>query len=386
MKTYLNKARLGVAALGALTLAIGGCAADTDTEENTGTQEASITARGIAAIGCGANGVFNIAVPSSFTSTVDWIALDQSAFTNATSQLSAFNAQNQQQLVANKASQISSNVEQMINQATNFTNAFQASQMFAQQAAQAVQNTSLQETAFHQDSTVATSDVVSTQWTQNSGAAANQAAAFQNSANSAVSNQNATNVAAFNSLSSNFAAGGGAFAAPVVAFGIAAIGAPFFSSAAFASNFGVNASNVNASQALFNNAGNFVASNNFTNFANAAATTAAQHTATAQANQWARSLNQNSTDAMSSLAQQSAFQSASQAAAASSLNSAAAANHLATFAAFDSLSSLNATNFVLNVNMTAANNQAHTLRVFAGNANNIAAMQSFAIAFPGCIF
>jgi hypothetical protein len=382
MKTHLTTS-LGAVALAALTAALTGCGdAGSEETENTGETATEITSRGIAVGGCGANGVFAINNLSNFNGTTDWVALDQSDFTNLTSQLSQQNNQFQQSLVSNNASEVDQSLMQAINQATNFTNAFQASQMFASQAAAASNASQVTSIASHQDSTVATLDANSSQWAQNSGSARNSAVAANNNWASNVANRGARNANSFINSASRFGGGFGVAGAGF-GWGVGVIGAPIASM--FTSNAAFNDSFINSSLANFASNNSLVASDNFTNFSNFAATNTSRHTATAAANQWTRTAAASSRDSVASLAQQSAAQNASQAASASRYNAATNSAFRSNFVAFQNLSSLQANQLLLNVNMTSANNQAHTLRVFTGFNNNITAMNNFAVGFPGCI-
>jgi hypothetical protein len=361
MKTHLSTSI--ALALAALTSAITGCgdAASEGEGEDTGEQATSITARGMAVAGCGANGIFAINNLSNFNSTTDWVALDQSAFTNLTSQLSSYNNQFQQNLVSNNASEVSSTIQQAINQATNFTNAYQASQMFATQAANSANANFANTIVSHQDSTVATLDSNASQWASNAGSARNTAMAANNNSAWNRANRGLVNSNNFINSSSMFGGGFGAVA-PAFGWGVGVIGAPIASM--FTTQAGFNSNFANSALSNFANSNSLVASDNFTNFSNFTANNVSQHQATAAANQWTRTAAQSSRNTAATLASQSAIQNAAQAASVSRYGANSAYAQRANFVAFQNLSSLAANQLVLNVNMTAASNQAHTLRVF----------------------
>lgn len=386
MKTHLNVRSLSILALGAITSGLVACANDTEQTEadTTGEQAASITANGIQVSGCGANGLFNIASASSFAKNVDFIAIDQSDFSNLTSQLSAFNEQNQQQLVSNDASTLDASFQSLINEFTNHTTAHQESLIRLQEHQSASANTSIYETASHSDSTVITTDSWSEVESSRSGSASNRALSKNSSFNFNLAQTDLRDHAGFSNSASDFVFGGGSVGAVPIALGVATITAPFFSSASHANAYGKNSSSAHALNKNENSAFNLVATDNETSYADYSRQAQQQHTAVAEANEWSRTLQSDTSDYVSSDLYSEAAQAASQAAYQRNADSSTALSKAASHVAFQSLDQLRAKNFQLNVNMQAASNRAHTLRVFVGENDQITAMRDFLVSFPSC--
>lgn len=385
MKTHLNATALSLLALGALTSSLFACGDETaqSNDPATGEQAEAITARGIAVTGCGANGVFNVVNTDNLASNIDFIAIDQSDFANLTSQLSSFNAQNQQQLVSNSADTLDSSLQTAINELTNETTAHQASVNRLKEHQASAANTSIIETASHSDSSLVTTDTSSVVESSRSGSADSRALQTAASFDMNLANARAFNNTEYNNSTSNFAAGGGGVALPI-AFGVAQT-APFFSSAAFAQN-SASASNSNVNSAKnVNSAFNLVASNSNNKYADYTRQAQSQHTSAATANEWSRTLQSSTADEQARDLYSEAATEASQAASQRSANSSKVQAERASHVAFENLASLAAKNFQLNVNMQAADNQSHTLRVFTGKDSQITAMRNFAISFPSCV-
>jgi hypothetical protein len=387
MKTHRNITSLGIVALGILTGVLTGCgdeSADGTNDEATGTQAASIVARGIAFDGCGANGVFDIFTSrdaSNRNSRLDFVALDQSDFSNLTSQLSSFNSQNQQSLVSNNATTLDELLQVAINEATSNTSAFQESQNSLRQEVSSDRATHVSRTRSHQDASEATTDVSSSQWSRNSGSSENRA--IRSSRNSLA------NSADRNSRSGNFfenarsvVRGGDIVGLPGFALGIGVSRVPI--SSIFNNNSAFN--DQNASSSVSNFADNFslVASSNNQDFANFTASSRDAHTAQASANEWTRTMSADTRDSLDSLAESSAAQNSRSEASRRRFNKNVAQSERSTYVAFQDLQQIDSNHYVLNVNLASQDNQNHTLRIFQGDNNNVRAFQNFNFRMNGC--
>lgn len=383
MKTYLNTASsLGVIALGLLAGGLAACGDETSRNEDPAAKQttASIVARGISVGGCGANGSFDIVSPSSSTESIDFVALDQSDFQDLSSQLSSFNAQNQQTLVSNSADTLDSSLQEAINEATSNTNAYQASEATQSQKSHSDKHTSVTLDVQHSDSAESTNDSSSTQWSRNSGSQRNRALSQNENSRNRRAAQNARSGNSFDNSVSTIS-GGGLVALPTFGLGIA--GTPV--SGSFSNNSGSNDNSTSSAQNAFANNFNLVSSDTSSNFANYAASSTEQHTATASANSSRRHTRSESNDSLDSASSSATRQKASQSASQASKNKSAQNSERQSHVAFQSLDSLQSKHFVLNVNLQSADNQTHTLRVFQGSNNNVASSQNFAISFPSCV-
>src|SRR6187200_1488937 len=97
MKRYFSVS--GVV-LGMLAAALAGCGDENAAEEgNTQETKSAITSRGFAVNGCLGTGVFAI----NSNNLIDFVALDQSSFSNVNAQLFSLSQNNQQSLIASSA-------------------------------------------------------------------------------------------------------------------------------------------------------------------------------------------------------------------------------------------------------------------------------------------
>lgn len=390
MKTHRYATSLSLVALGMLTTSLVACAgetADDTTESATDEQASSITARGIAVTGCGANGQFNISNSlSNFSKNVDFIAIDQSDFAKLTSQLSSLNEQNQQELVSNDASALDSSLQKMINEFTNETTARQASSTKLREHQSANASTSIVETASHSDRSIVTSDSFSESMSSRSGSASNRALSTNSISNFNLVAAAQNDASGFSNVASQYASGGGGGVVGLpIALGVAAITAPFFSSSSFAESHGWNDASVRSVQKDKNDAFNLVASNNESSYADYVKQSQREHLSSEQANEWSRTLRSETADATSRDFESWAANEASQAASQRGYDANIAKSERSSHVAFESLASLHAKDFVLNLNMQANDNRAHTLRLFTGTNNQISEMRDFVIAFPSCL-
>lgn len=128
MKTYLSKSGL---VLGLLATVLGGCAGAEEGSEQAEETKSAITSQGFMVNGCAGTGIFNI----TSNNLIDFVALDQSSFSNVYAQLYALNQNNREQLIANtqNTSALSSAFTSMLDQVSNYTSAWQQATMLAQQ-------------------------------------------------------------------------------------------------------------------------------------------------------------------------------------------------------------------------------------------------------------
>lgn len=208
MKSHLSKGGL---VLGLFAAALAGCA-DEDGTESTEETKSAITSQGFMVNGCTGTGIFNI----TSNNLIDYVALDQSSFSNVNAQLYALDRNGRQQLIANtqNSSALSSAFTSMLDQVSNYTSAFQQATLLAQQnqATHANQYGTNVNTA---NSVATTANTAAhqatgqrTQWAANQGAGhnntwtSNQANTWQNQTNQA-SGLSAQNAAALNAITSN---------------------------------------------------------------------------------------------------------------------------------------------------------------------------------------
>src|SRR5262245_40418970 len=105
-----NTTSLSAAVLCVMATFAAGCA-DTEEKQDTGTQKAAITSRGIAVNGCAGSALFNIMNNAANTNqAINSVAIDQSAINNVTSQLWTMNSQNQLSQVNQQSSALNQNM------------------------------------------------------------------------------------------------------------------------------------------------------------------------------------------------------------------------------------------------------------------------------------
>lgn len=129
MKKYLGSSAVVLGMFAAALVACGDEGASTQTEQT----KSAITARGFKSAGCAGAGVFDI----TSNNVINYVALDNSSFSDLNASLYALDKDNQEQLVS--SSQNSNQIDQaftsMLDQVSNFTSASQrAEQLAAQQA------------------------------------------------------------------------------------------------------------------------------------------------------------------------------------------------------------------------------------------------------------
>jgi DNA-binding transcriptional regulator YiaG len=408
MKKHFRCTTSSVAVLGLMATFAAGCA-DTADDEATGQQEAAITSRGIAVNGCAGTALFNIMNAANSANAVNWVAVDQSAISNVSSQLWAIDSQNNLVQVNQQAQQLSQQMASAISQVTNNQNAY--TMTLAQQATQASQNAAATTTvtATHQDFASTLNDSTSAVNSWNSGSTN----AFQNSYNLAAGNtlaRNAANTAqsAFNSARALNAANAFNSAASFVsnvgiggfaAFGLAGIGPGAFVSTV-ANNFATNAVNsvsdvASANSAIANTSllnlarnsyltTNRAAANQNTAFFNQASNVNHQRNAASVANSTASTRTTSVADSLNSATNAMQQNMAAQNSSAYNQNATNSSSLFSNATSYQNLQQFNRQNMVLQLNFTANSNQAIT-NLFAGNNNNnVVASNSFNFAFPAC--
>src|SRR5688500_817921 len=134
MKRYLSSS--GVV-LGMLAAALTGCG-DEDGATETEQTKSAITARNFAVSGCGATGIFDI----MSNNAINFVALDQSSFSNMNAQLFAVDTNMVETLVAStqNSSALDSSFTSMLDQVSNFTSAAQRASQLAAQYASSINN------------------------------------------------------------------------------------------------------------------------------------------------------------------------------------------------------------------------------------------------------
>lgn len=128
MKNYLSKSGLVLGLFAAAALA--GCA-DEGASPSTEETQSAITSQGFLVNGCAGTGIFNI----TSNNLIDFVALDQSSFSNVNARVYALNQNGEQRLISNtqNASSLSSAFTSMLDQVSNYTSALQQATMLAQQ-------------------------------------------------------------------------------------------------------------------------------------------------------------------------------------------------------------------------------------------------------------
>jgi hypothetical protein len=207
MKRHLS---LSGVVLGLLAAALVGCG-DEEASKPEQTKSA-ITSRGFAANGCSGTGVFDI----NSNNLINYVALDQSSFSDVNASVFALDKNNQEQLISNSqnSSAISSSLASILNEASNFQSAFQRAEQFAAQASSAYQNAyannQSESESIAQTRTTTNHDAESfrRQFTRtqasgyNNTRSSNDANSYANRANQA-SSYDAARSAAFNAISSD---------------------------------------------------------------------------------------------------------------------------------------------------------------------------------------
>ena len=116
---------LGGVVLGLLAATLAGCADEQATK--TAETKSAITSRGFVTNGCTGTGVFDI----NSNNLINFVAIDQSNFSDVNAKLFALDKNNQEQMIASTQSStaISDSLATLLNEVSNFTSAEQKIQI-----------------------------------------------------------------------------------------------------------------------------------------------------------------------------------------------------------------------------------------------------------------